>query len=74
MGYVDFVCLWDRNSRFEDFEIWFLIILILCLLVFIILGCGQGRSHEFLHGGPIRTIKVEIDDDEYHRCMDSLYF
>ena len=25
-------------------------------------------------GGPIRTMKVEIDDDEYHRCMDSLYF
>ena len=22
----------------------------------------------------IQTMKVEIDNDEYHRCMDSLYF
>ena len=34
----------------------------------------QGRSQKFLYGGLIRTMKVEIDDDEYHRCMDSLYF
>ena len=22
----------------------------------------------------IQTMKLEIDDDDYHRCMDSLYF
>ena len=32
----------------------------------------QGRSQEFVHGGA--NSKVEIDDDEYHYCMDSLYF
>ena len=32
----------------------------------------QGRSQEFVHGGA--DSKVEIDDDEYHHCMNSLYF
>ena len=27
----------------------------------------QGRSQDFLHGGPI------FNHDDYHRCMDSLY-
>ena len=34
----------------------------------------RGVARNFYMGGPIRTMKVEIDDDEYHRCMDSLYF
>ena len=33
---------------------------------------GQGCSQEFVHGGA--NLKVKIDDDEYHYCMDSLYF
>ena len=33
---------------------------------------NQGRSQEFVHGGA--NSKVEIDDDEYHYCMGSLYF
>ena len=32
----------------------------------------QGRSQEFVHGGA--NSKVEINDEEYHYCMDSLYF
>ena len=35
---------------------------------------SRGVARNFYMGGPIRTMKVEIDDDEYHRCMDSLYF
>ena len=39
-------------------------------------GIPTGRSvaKNFYMGGPIQTMKVEIDDDEYHRYMDSLYF
>ena len=32
----------------------------------------SGRSQEFVCGGA--NSKAEIDDDEYHHCMDSLYF
>ena len=32
----------------------------------------QGRSQKFVHWGA--NSKVEIDDDEYHYCMGSLYF
>ena len=35
---------------------------------------ARGVAKNFYMGGPIRTMKVEIDNDEYHRCMDSLYF
>ena len=34
----------------------------------------RGVAMNFYMGGLIRTMKVEIDDDEYHCCMDSLYF
>ena len=34
----------------------------------------RGVAKNFYMGGSIRTMKVEIDDNEYHRCMDSLYF
>ena len=36
------------------------------------LATESGRSQEFVHGGA--DSKVEINDDEYHHCMDSLYF
>jgi len=35
---------------------------------------SRGVARNLYIEGPIRNVKIEINDDEYHRCMDSLYF
>ena len=59
-------CSWKSEYAVSMVSFLFIIILLMFIL--------RGVAKNFYMGGPIQTMKVEINDDEYHRFMDSLYF